>query len=129
MKRENSESNKFKFFAQIEELMCKFAEKGAGKVDINLQSQPIGKGQRKLKVYAPNLTPSLNVFSSVNLRSYLSQSYTHTDKKAFLLLKESLLDILNAGGFGKVQLIFSKNKKEETIIFCEVTISQKYVVS
>lgn len=126
MKRENSEPNKF--FAQIEELMCKFVEKGAGKVDINLQSQPIGKGQRELKVYAPNLIPSLNVFSSGNLRNYLSRSYTPTDEKAFRILKKSLLDILNAGGFGQVQLIFHKTKKEETIIFCEVTISQKHVV-
>lgn len=122
----NSEPNKF--FTQIEELMPTLVDKGAGKIALKLESQPIRAGRRQVRVYAPNLVPSLNFFSSVNLRNYLTQSPTSTERKALRILKKSLLDILESGGFGEVRLIFEKNKKKETIVFCELTISQKHVI-
>lgn len=127
MEKDNSDQNKF--FAPIRELMLEFVEKGEGKVAVDIMSYPIGNGRSELKVSGPNLFHRLNSIPSENLRDYLSKlQHPSKNSEAFEIFQKSLLDVLDESGFGQVKLNFEKNKRQETIVFCEVTISHKHVL-
>ena len=126
---ERKDGEPSKFFAQIEEQICRFAEQGEGRVDVNIQCYPLRKGHSEYRICAPNLFLSPGYISNNKLRGDLSQLHDRsTNRQAFEIFKKGLVDILEASGFGQIQLTFNRDRKEKTIIFCEITISQKHII-
>jgi hypothetical protein len=125
----NDYKHHYKFLTQIEKIICRFTEQGDGRVDINIERHPFRKGHSEYMICASNLSSCISSISSRILREHLSNIHkSSTNKQAFEVFKEGLLNVVKEDGFGRIRLMFKKNRQGKTIIFCEITISQKYVI-
>ena len=123
--REDYEHNQF--FTKIDELICRCAEQGEGRVDFNIQRKSSRSHSKYYKICASNF-PYFSFVSSKTLRVHLSELHNRsTNRQAFEIFKQGLLNVVDESGFGKIHLIFEKGK-EETIIFCEITVSRRHTI-
>ena len=123
--KEDYEHNQF--FTKIDELICRCAEQGDGRVDLNIQRKPSRSHSEYYKICASNF-PYFSSVSSKRLRIYLSELHSRsTNRQAFDIFKQGLLYVVNQTGYGKIHLTFERTKKEK-IIFCEITVSRRHTI-